>query len=166
VVKGRVTRAFLRSVLPLDDYEVYLCGPPAFMQAMFDILLSLGVSEQRIAYEFFGPFRKLSASLADGQEGQPLPTRPVAGDDDDRALVTFTKSKIARRWDGAHRTLLDFAEAQGLTPAFSCRNGICNTCLSAVEGSVRYIEEPLEDPGPDKALLCCTVPVGPLRIDI
>jgi ferredoxin len=59
---------------------------------------------------------------------------------------------------------LDFAEAQGLSPAFSCRNGICNTCLCSIEGEVRYVEEPLEMPQKGQALLCCSVPDGPVRL--
>jgi uncharacterized protein len=162
---GHVTREFLRMLLPLDEYDVYLCGPPLFMQAMFDILLSLGINEKRIAYEFFGPVRQLKATAA-------IPIAPpqvmpdTSSNIEDRPLISFTKSGISKSWDGGHRTLLDFAEAQGLSPAFSCRNGICGTCMCDVEGQVRYIEEPLDEPGPGKALLCCSVPDGPLRIDI
>jgi uncharacterized protein len=150
---GHVTRESLRMLLPL------------FMQAMFDILLSLGINEKRIAYEFFGPVRQLKATAA-------IPIAPpqampdTSSNIEDRPLISFTKSGLSRTWDSGHRTLLDFAEAQGLSPAFSCRNGICSTCMCNVEGQVRYIEEPLDEPGPGKALLCCSVPEGPLRIDI
>ncbi len=162
---GRITREYLRTLLPLDDYDVYLCGPPPFMQAMFDIVLSLGIREERIAYEFFGPARKLAATAAAAfvpPKEMPDPSLNTG----EMPLICFTKSGISRNWDGGHRTLLDFAESQGLSPAFSCRNGICGTCMCDVEGQVRYIEEPLDEPGPGKALLCCSVPDGPLRIDI
>jgi uncharacterized protein len=162
---GRITRESLRTLLPLDDYDVYLCGPPPFMQALFGILLSLGIREERIAYEFFGSARKLAATAA-----IPLvPPQPVPGfsaNAGDKQLISFTKSGISTSWDGGYRTLLDFAEAQGLSPAFSCRNGICGTCMCDVEGQVRYIEEPLDVPEEGKALLCCSVPDGPLRINI
>ncbi|MEJ2021949.1 MAG: FAD-binding oxidoreductase [Maritimibacter sp.] len=45
----------MRSFLPIDQYECYLCGPPAFMQAVFSLLIDLGVPEEQIRYEFFGP---------------------------------------------------------------------------------------------------------------
>jgi uncharacterized protein len=162
---GHITREFLRALLPLNDYDVYLCGPPPFMQAMFDILLSLGIREERIACEFFGPARKLTATAPVSQVS-PQAIPDASSDAGDGPLVSFTKSGISKSWDGGHRTLLDFAEAQGLSPAFSCRNGICGTCTCDVEGQVRYIEEPLDEPGPGKALLCCSVPDGPLRIDV
>jgi ferredoxin-NADP reductase len=166
--EGLVTRDLLRAVLPLDDYEAYLCGPGPFMQAMFDALLRLGLREERIAYEFFGPARKLTAEAAAIPAPTPMPAPPSTasrvGTED--VMVTFALSGRAARWDGAHRSLLDFAEAQGLEPAFSCRNGICNTCLCEIEGSVRYVEEPLEEPGAGQALLCCSVPDGPLTVRI
>jgi uncharacterized protein len=81
-------------------------------------------------------------------------------------VVTFAKSGRTAIWDNEHANLLDFAEAQGLTPAYSCRAGICSTCLCAIEGQVRYVEEPLGEPGPGKALLCCSAPVGSLILDI
>jgi uncharacterized protein len=162
---GHITRGSLRMLLPLDDYDVYLCGPPPFMQAMFDIMLSLGIREERIAYEFFGPARKLTATATvSAVPPQAIPDAP--SETGDGPTISFTKSGISKSWNGVHRTLLDFAEAQGLSPAFSCRNGICGTCTCDVEGQVRYIEEPLDEPGPGKALLCCSVPDGPLRIDI
>ncbi len=162
---GHITRESLRALLPLDDYDVYLCGPPPFMQAMFDILLSLGIREERIAYEFFGPARKLSATAAVSLV-PPQAAPDMSAEAGDGPLISFTKSGISKSWDGGHRTLLDFAEAQGLNPAFSCRNGICSTCMCDVEGQVRYIEEPLDKPERGKALLCCSIPDGPLRIDI
>ena len=53
--EGYVDIALLKSVLPFDDYEFYLCGPPPFMQSLHDGLIELGVREERIHYESFGP---------------------------------------------------------------------------------------------------------------
>ena len=171
--EGLVTRALLRSVLPLDDYAAYLCGPGAFMQAMFDALLQLGVRQERIAYEFFGPARTLApaqappaAAAADGPTTTSLDSGASGHDPAQGSMVTFTLSGRSAVWDGAQASLLDFAEAQGLSPAFSCRNGICNTCLCSIEGEVRYVEEPLEMPRIGQALLCCSVPDGPVRLGL
>lgn len=163
--EGRITRALLQRELPLDAYEAYLCGPKPFMQAMYDLLLSLGLPESRIAYEFFGPAIKLEAHPV---QAAPASTPATPAFDDAAAgtapRIAFSRSGIEAHWDGSHRTLLDFAEAQGLAPAFSCRNGICSTCLTEIEGRVRYLEPPLDEPGPGKALLCCSVPDGPLTL--
>lgn len=53
--EGFIDRECLQALLPPDDYDCYLCGPPAFMQAVYDTLRSLGIPDERIAYEFFGP---------------------------------------------------------------------------------------------------------------
>jgi ferredoxin-NADP reductase/ferredoxin len=174
---GPITRETLRSWLPLDDYEAYLCGPKPFMHAMFDALLSLGLAEERIAYEFFGPAEKLGrAALPPGVpslDADPpiaasmgaapaMAAAPSAG----APIIVFASSNVSAPWDASQRTLLDFAEANGLSPAFSCRNGICNTCLCEIEGRVRYVEEPLEEPPEGQALLCCSVPDGPLTLRI
>jgi ferredoxin-NADP reductase len=151
--EGRVTSQTLRRLLPIGDYEAYLCGPQGFMDAMTDLLIGLGVRPERIASESFGGAKPVSVAAP-----------PVASGAGDGIRVTFARSGRTAIWDGAQRTLLDFAEAQGLTPAFSCRNGICGTCVCGVEGDIRYVEEPLEEPGPGKALLCCSAPVGPVTL--
>jgi ferredoxin-NADP reductase len=52
---GPLTIDTLKSILPFDDHEFFLCGPPGFMQALYDGLRELGVRDQRIQAEAFGP---------------------------------------------------------------------------------------------------------------
>lgn len=59
--EGVVDRAPLQALLPLDDYDVYLCGPTPFMVAMWRLLTGLGIAPARIAYEFFGKGGSLAA---------------------------------------------------------------------------------------------------------
>ncbi|MGL4438029.1 MAG: 2Fe-2S iron-sulfur cluster-binding protein [Bosea sp. (in: a-proteobacteria)] len=162
--EGLVTVDVLRAVLPIGNYDAYLCGPTGFMQAMFGLLLDLGVREEQIRHEFFGPATVLRASAA------PLPVavfETIAPPPHPSGInVTFSRSGLSAAWNGDFRTLLDFAEAQGLSPAFSCRNGICSTCLCEVDGEVTYIDEPLEEPGPGLALICCSVPKSALVVNI
>ena len=60
--EGVIDKAFLQSVLPMDDYDVYMCGPTPFMVAMYRLLIELGVPKARIAYEFFNSIIVGSAS--------------------------------------------------------------------------------------------------------
>ena len=46
--KGRIDVDLLKSLLPFDDYDFYFCGPLAFMEALYDGLKALNVSDQRI----------------------------------------------------------------------------------------------------------------------
>ena len=82
------------------------------------------------------------------------------------ARVTFSVSGRTVEWDNSFESLLEFAEAQGLDPPFSCRSGICNTCMRQVVGEVSYVTDPLDFPEPGRALICCSVPDGDLTIDL
>lgn len=162
---GVVTRDLIQQLLPLDDYDIYLCGPTPFMRAVHAILRGLGVPKNRIAYEFFGP-----ASLLDDEDAPfPPPAAAVttAAEASSDVLVRFARSGILAAWTGASPSLLDLAEAQGLRPEFSCRAGICSTCSARLlSGDVEYFEEPLDPPPGGQVLLCCARPVGSVAIDI
>ena len=54
-VVGRVDGALLESLLPDFDAEFYLCGPVAFMAEIQSSLEGLGVLQDRIHSESFGP---------------------------------------------------------------------------------------------------------------
>jgi len=170
---GIVTPALLQSLLPLDDYEVYLCGPGPFMQSVFSQLVGLGVREERIRYEFFGPATLLradrpseTAATPSITPAPPAPT-PAPAPLSEAQMVTFQRKGTVVAWDPACATLLDFAEAQGLEPDFSCRAGICATCLcDLVAGEVDYVTEPLEEPEAGKVLICCSRPRGDVTIGL
>lgn len=166
--RGIIDRALLQSLLCLDDYEVYLCGPPAFMQALYTLLRGLGVAENRIAYEFFGPATVLKAG-ATPPTAPPAapPSVPVAAPQGRAPDVEFRASGRRAAWDGGTASLLDLAEGQGLEPAFSCRAGICGSCaVPLLSGEIEYFEEPLDQPAEGQILLCCSRPLGPVVLDI
>ncbi len=193
--EGVIDKALLQSLLPLDDYEVYMCGPTAFMVAMYRILTELGIHESRIAYEFFGvatslqklAMQPVSAPRAASRAPRAIaalvnltdpeawavsePQVPMAGDRQEiiasGETVHFSKSGITATMGGDVRTLLELAEDAGLAPDFSCRSGICNTCrCTLVEGKVSYVEEPLETPPAGQVLICCARPEGRVVLDI
>ncbi|MGQ8871718.1 NO-inducible flavohemoprotein [Paenibacillus sp. TSA_86.1] len=62
--QGYMDAAWLREVIQEPDANYYLCGSVAFMRSVYAELLSIGVAEDRIHYEFFGP----KASLAPATE--------------------------------------------------------------------------------------------------
>lgn len=174
---GVMTKALLRSWLPLGDYDVYLCGPPPFMASVYAAFRELGVREERIRYEFFGPATVLEAVAEDvpavppaalvSLTGEPVAAAeahgPAAG-----LQISFARSQRSAAWDEASDTnLLAFAERIGLDPPFSCRAGICSTCRTGLlQGEVDYVEEPLDPPAPGEVLLCCAKPRGPLVLDL
>jgi len=161
---GHIDIALLKQLLPFDDYEFYLCGPTPFMRALYCGLLSLGVSDSRIHYEFFGPGSLLT------EEAGPCGQAPARTADQELAgglQVTFAKSGVTATWEPKCETILDLAEHQGLSPDYSCRSGICHTCMcELVDGEVEYLEEPLDPPDPGSVLICCSRPKSSLVIDV
>ncbi|MEM7652631.1 MAG: 2Fe-2S iron-sulfur cluster-binding protein, partial [Pseudomonadota bacterium] len=149
---GYITADILRQVLPLDDYDFYLCGPPSFMQALYDVLRGLGVRDARIFAEAFGP----ASLVRQPDEGAP---QPAAVEEAESAVVKFTQSGFEQRWNAGDATLLETAESHGLSPNYGCRNGVCGSCATKVKsGSVAYRSSPSADHADDEALICCAVP--------
>ncbi len=162
---GIITRDVLQDFLPLDDYDVYLCGPEPFMQAMFDLLPGLGIREERIAYEFFTPGRKLGGSHAAPVRNEEAPVAPDVVSSG--IAIRLLKSQKDLIWDTSANSLLTFLEDQGLSPEFSCRAGICGSCkCTLAEGRVEHFEEPLDALAENDVLLCCSRPLQPLVLDL
>ncbi|MBE9559832.1 MAG: pyridoxamine 5'-phosphate oxidase family protein [Proteobacteria bacterium] len=162
---GRINSALLQAVLPLDDYDFYLCGPPGFMQATYDLLRELGVNDQRISAELFGP---ASLERLSDHATESFQQIPVAKE----AIVEFTQSKVKQAWSEDDGTLLEFAEAHGLLPEYGCRSGQCGSCRVKLQsGKVSYNQEPQTSVNDDEVLLCCAMPAqtsddGIVKIEI
>lgn len=83
------------------------------------------------------------------------------------ASVTFKHSNLTVPWDDKYASLLELAEAHGLKPDFSCRSGICSTCISELlSGEISYFTEPLDPPEDGMALICCSRPVSDVILNI
>lgn len=163
-VQGRIDMNLLKRVLPFGDHEFYLCGPPPFMQALYDGLREQRVMDDRIHAEAFGPasMKRHTEVLAVAPLLPPVATSDVQ--------VLFSESSKEARWTPASGTLLELAEQRGLSPEFSCRGGSCGTCKTQVlEGTVTYLNPPAYPCAPGEALLCCALPAQaqqgqPLRL--
>ena len=131
------------------------------MQALYDMLRSLGVRDKRIFAETFGP-----ASLKRLPDEGPLPFE--LEEEAEAAVVNFTKSGAEHVWNKGDATLLELAEDEGLNPDFGCRKGSCGTCLTKIKsGSVAYRTRPSADHTPDEVLICCAVPAkGSDRVEL
>lgn len=127
-----------------SDLDVYVCGPPALTEAVVDHMGRLGLAD-RVHLERYGA---------------PLPSV-----DHVEGAVTFERSATVAPAAG---TLLETAEAAGLSPKYGCRRGICGTCTSTrTSGRVRDLvsgELSAADPGPVR--LCVSVPCGDVAVDL
>ena len=150
---GRIDMALLTRFLPFGDHDFYLCGPPAFTQALYNGLRSYSVGDRRIYAEAFGPssLKRTADAGAAVPVRSPPSTRPVP--------VAFLDSLKAARWVPGSGTLLELAEARGLEPEFSCREGTCGTCRTKLlKGAVAYVKEPTARVVSDEVMICCAVP--------
>ncbi|MBN3725449.1 2Fe-2S iron-sulfur cluster-binding protein [Burkholderia sp. Ac-20379] len=149
--EGQIDIALLKSILPFDSYQFYLCGPAAFMQSLYDGLTGLGVPDASIHFERFGP-----ASVARRKTQAPA---PADDDAEESIVVTFAKSGKTARWRPSCGSLLELAEAAGVPALSSCRVGMCGACSAGiVSGSVDYAAPPEHEIAPGTALLCCATP--------
>jgi ferredoxin len=126
------------------------------MQAIYDGLRGLNITDTRIHAEAFGP-----ASLQRSHDSQPdLPELAPASSTDTK--VDFSGSDKSAIWkpdDG--KTLLELAEDAGLAPEASCRGGNCGTCRTKIlQGNVTYKTRPSAKTAQDEALICCAVPAA------
>ncbi|MCZ6641229.1 MAG: pyridoxamine 5'-phosphate oxidase family protein [Gammaproteobacteria bacterium] len=151
---GRVDVALLKSLLPFDDYEFYICGPGLFMESIYEDLKEMNIADQRIHYEYFAEGKALAPTRPDHGPAMNLEGRgPVP--------VRFAKSGVDVTWDADEGTLLDLAESKGIEAAYSCRSGVCQTCaISVLEGSVDYSDPPAAPPPEGMALICTAYPVA------
>ncbi|NIZ61983.1 pyridoxamine 5'-phosphate oxidase [Sedimentitalea sp. CY04] len=149
---GHINVDILRQHLALDDYDFYLCGPPPFMQGVYDSLRGLGVRDARIHAEAFGP---ASLTRTSDEGATPVVPEPEA----ELAVVKFEASGFEQSWEKGDGTLLETAEAHGLTPDFSCRAGSCGSCaVKKLSGEVAYRTPPTADIAEGEVLICCSVP--------
>jgi uncharacterized protein len=157
---GVISKTLLQSLLPLDAYDVYLCGPAGFMQAAYDHLVTLGVGDARIRAEAFGP-SSLARRATSGDVSNitaPLPpAAPVAA-----AEVRFARTGKQVTWRPENGTLLDLAEASGVEASWGCRAGSCGTCRTNVSsGAVSHRPGTAASHGPlNTALICSAVPAS------
>ena len=152
--QGRINKDLLQAILPIDDYDFYLCGPSAFMQSMYDLLRELGISNERIKAEEFGPASLTRQHDACSVEFTAIPSASAA-------VIEFSQTKVEQAWAAEEGTLLEFAENHGLTPEFGCRSGQCGACKTKLlAGKVSYQTEVSADLRDDEVLLCCAVPAA------
>ena len=154
---GPITTDLVFRTLEGQDADFFLCGPASMMETMVPELRSRGVPEGQVHYEAFGP---ASVPGPDGPSEEPPASAETGGS------VTFTQEGQRVSWDGSQETILDAAEAAGVTLEAGCRQGHCGTCeVPLIEGRVRYLAEPQHTPEEGACLTCLSAPVDDVVLD-
>lgn len=153
----RVSVDLFKRLLPSNNYQFHICGPPPMMASLVEGLRDWGVPDNDIKFEAFGPasVKKVSQTAA-----------PAAEAPGSEVSVTFSKSGKTVSWNPGVTSLLECAEANGVVIDSGCRVGNCQTCLTAIkQGDVQYIHDPKPKPQAGTCLVCISAPKGNLVLD-
>jgi uncharacterized protein len=131
------------------EADYFLCGSPSFMDALMDGLRMCGVSDRHVMFESFAKaMPKATETVGDLTTPQSDPVE-----------IVFSKSGKTHTWNPSDGTILEFAEANGLSPDYSCRAGVCGTCMCRIlEGEVEYEESPSASVDAGSVLICISKP--------
>ncbi len=159
--EGYVSVELFKKLLPSNNYEFYICGPPPMMQAVTSDLKEWGVPDGDVKFEAFGP-----ATIKRKSPPKPAQDAAAAAAVGDGIEVVFERSGKTLHWKPDYGSLLEFAEANDISIDSGCRAGNCGTCVTAVkEGEVSYLSEPGAQPDEGSCLTCIAVPSGRLILD-
>ena len=128
--------------------QAAVCGPPALLDAVRGAWSELGGSAENLLAETFTP-----------------PALAAAGE---RAEGTLDFLRSDRQAVIGTGTLLEQAEAAGLSPEYGCRMGICHTCTCRkATGAVRNLRTGGISAEQDEDIqLCVSVPAGDVALEL
>lgn len=180
--QGHISKEFLTQSVPeIAKRRVHLCGPPGMMEAMKKILAELEVPPEQVKTEAFGPARgavpppgvtQVTPALPGGPAGtvglnQP-PTITVPAIGPATATIRFATSNKTVPL-APDKTVLEVAEAVGVSIDYSCRVGICGVCKTRLlDGNVSMeVQDALtpEDKARNIILACQAKSIGNLAVD-
>ena len=160
---GHIDAALLERIGVSQGSDFYLCGPSSFLQNMRDGLQTWGVLTGNVHTEIFGSLEAITPGMAQVVHTPHLPQGPPGSG----PTVSFARSGITAAWDRKFASLLELAEACDVPVRWSCRTGVCHTCMTGlIAGSIVYNPEPLEKPAPGNVLVCCSQPSAGVTLDL
>lgn len=124
---GRIERSMVNFIvknkykeIPFDAF--YLCGPETMIEEVKNTLLDNGIKENDIHFELFTS--EEPGTLNEDHSGQTKVSITL-----DEETFSFLMPQ--------DKSVLDMALDHGLDPPYSCKGGICSTCIAKLkEGNV------------------------------
>jgi ferredoxin-NADP reductase len=143
--------ATLIKELVRQEAEFFMCGSPPFMQSLREGLKQWGVPDSRVFFESFSKGKPTSSQ-------KEIPAVQTNGNVE-KAEIVFAKSGKTLTWQESDGSILEFAEANDINPPYSCRVGVCGTCMCKIrEGEVDYQEPPTATTDEGSVLICISQP--------
>ena len=134
------------------------------MTGMRHALAAAGIDPARIHTELFGalPATTPGVTAQDRKPPHQPPGPPGTG-----PLVTFARSGLTAPFDVGRGSVLELADACDVPARWSCRTGVCHTCVTPLlSGDVTYSPDPLEAPADGQVLICCARPGTDIVLDM
>jgi ferredoxin-NADP reductase len=147
---GRVSRALVESVAPdFRSAETYLCGPPAFMRAVLELLEGADADLSKLRFERFTTDFDASLFLEHTQ------------------TVRFLRSKVDAL-SNRPLTVLQEAEARGVRVETGCRSGTCGTCQCKKRRGVVFDTSTGRESGDGEEMIrpCVSIARGLVEVDL
>jgi ferredoxin-NADP reductase/MOSC domain-containing protein YiiM len=161
---GRVTKEGLTALGVPADATAYICGPESFMADMTAALTAAGLDPARVHTELFGALPVINPGLT---ERAAVPPHQPPGPPGTGPMVTFARSGISTPFPDHTRSVLELADACDVPARWSCRTGVCHTCVTPLlTGRVAYAPTPLEPPPDGEVLICCARPESDVVLDM
>jgi ferredoxin-NADP reductase/MOSC domain-containing protein YiiM len=160
---GHIDTALLEKIGVSRSGDFYLCGPTSFLQDLRVGLQNWGVLAGNVHTEIFGSLEAITPGMAQVVHTPHQPPGPPGSG----PPVSFARSGITAAWDAKFASLLELAEACDVPVRWSCRSGVCHTCMTGlIGGSIIYNPEPLERPAAGNVLVCCSQPDAGVTLDL
>jgi len=148
LLRGRFDRGHLAAVAPwYADTPTYVCGPAEMVASIREAYADQD-AETMVSTEEF------------------VPAAPVASMGEASGEISFARSGVVAENTGS--TLLEQAEAAGLTPEHGCRMGICHSCTAVrLSGCTRDVRtgDICSEPG-DRIQICVNAPIGDVAVEL
>ena len=146
---GRLGISHLRLATFEVSPAIYFCGPSGMVASLKAELVNAGHPDQLMFEEAFA---------AGSVDQAALPEGPYS--------VTFVRSGKTAIWDRKRGSLLELAEAEGVTITNGCRAGQCESCeVRVLEGEIA-LRTGLFGSETDPCLACQAGPESDLLVDI
>ena len=130
---------------------------------MLDGLRNWGVPAGNVHTEIFGSLEAITPGMAQVDHSPHLPQGPPGSG----PPISFARSGITAAWDPKFGSLLELAETCDVPVRWSCRTGVCHTCMTGlIDGSIIYNPEPLKRPASGNVLVCCSQPNAGVTLDL
>ncbi|HET9012239.1 MAG TPA: 2Fe-2S iron-sulfur cluster-binding protein, partial [Gemmatimonadaceae bacterium] len=138
--------------------------PDRFMADMRSALADAGIEPEHIHTELFGALPPVNPGIVATSTTPPHPPAGAAGTG---PPVSFSRSGLTVNWSSEYASILELAEACDVPTRFSCRSGVCHTCVTQlIAGTTAYLQPPLEQPADGSVLICVAEPCEGVVLDL